>query len=475
MNLKSISFYLSLFCFPVSILAFINILYASYFDYFLSINTYVVTLLVSLLIGLGLLYYGKNSKKNIDFIEQLILIISTYFLSSLLIAIPFYLSNYQVTLLNSIFESISGFTGTGFSIFKNIKYLDPTLILWRSSSQWIGGLFFLFFLIIVFSNKLFNYKMINLTYSGDDNYNSEQIIKDNLLRIFIIYSVLSIIILTLLNLSGLRLFNSLNISMTLVSGGGFLPTDNINKIISTNFQKLVLILSLSISMLNFYLLFNLFNKDKLIKDHKEDLYLISMSILFLILIYFNNFDSLDIIISVVSSLANSGISLIKSDNNLSLYFLLITIIGGSLVSNTSGVKLTRFYILLKITSLEIIKLISPNSVINKTIFNSDKKISDDNTKISFLIFISFFLGLFILSSLLVFDNIGFEKSFKLSILTLTNTMNSEMFNMQNINFANLLTSSKIGLILFMIIGKIELISIFLIFKKYYLKINGQKL
>ena len=469
MNLKSISFYLSLFCFPISILAFINILYASYFDYFLSINTYVVTLLVSLLIGLGLLYYGKNSKKNIDFIEQLILIISTYFLSSLLIAIPFYLSNYQVTLLNSIFESISGLTGTGFSIFKNIKYLDPTLILWRSSSQWIGGLFFLFFLIIVFSNKLFNYKMINLTYSGDDNYNSEQIIKDNLLRIFIIYSVLSIIILTLLNLSGLRLFNSLNISMTLVSGGGFLPTDNINKIISTNFQKLVLIFSLSISMLNFYLLFNLFNKDKLIKDHKEDLYLISMSFLFLILIYFNNFDSLDIIISVVSSLANSGISLIKSDNNLSLYFLLITIIGGSLVSNTSGVKLTRFYILLKITSLEIIKLISPNSVINKTIFNSDKKISDDNTKISFLIFISFFLGLFILSSLLVFDNIGFEKSFKLSILTLTNTMNSEMFNMQNINFANLLTSSKISLILFMIIGKIELISIFLIFKKILFK------
>ena len=106
---------------------------------------------------------------------------------------------------------------------------------------------------------------------------------------------------------------------------------------------------------------------------------------------------------------------------------------------------------------------------NKTIFNSDKKISDDNVKISFLIFISFFLSLFILSSLLVIDNIGFEKSFKLSILTLTNTVNSEMFNMQNLNFSNLLTSSKISLILFMIIGKIELISIFLIFKKIFFK------
>ena len=460
MNLKSISFYLSLFCFPISILAFVNILYASYFDFFLSIDTYFATLIISLLVGGGLLYYGINSKKNINFFDQIILIISSYLLSSILIGIPFYLSNYQVTLLNSIFESISGLTGTGFSIFKNIKYLDPTLILWRSSSQWIGGLFFLFFLIIIFSNRSFNYKMTNLTYSGDNNINSQENIKDNIFKIFIIYSLLSILILTLLNISGLRLFNSLNMTMTLVSGGGFLPTDNIGNIIETNFQKIILIFSLIVSMMNFYLLFNLFNKKILIREHKEDLYLLVLTIILFGLIYFNNFKGLDIIVSVVSSLANSGLSLVQTDSNLSLYFLLITIIGGSLISNTSGIKFTRFYILLKITSSEIIKLISPNSIINKTIFNSEKKISDDNIKTSFLIFISFFLSLFILSILLVIDNLGFEKSFKLSILTLTNTMNSEMYNMQKINFANLLTSSKISLILFMIIGKIELISLF---------------
>ena len=469
MNYKRISFYLSLFCFPISLLSFVNILYASYFDYFLSINTYFITLVASLLIGLGLFYYGSKSPKNINFIEQLILINCVYILTSILIAIPFYLSNYQVSFLNSIFESISGLTGTGFSIFKDIKYLDPTLILWRSSSQWIGGLFFLYFLIIVFSNKSFNYKMTNLTYSGDNNFNSENNIKDNLLRIFIIYSLLSIVIISLLNLSGVRLFNSLNLSMTLVSGGGFLPTENLYKIISTNFQKIILIFAFMVSLLNFYLVFNLFNKNTLIKDHKEDFYLVILSIIFCALIYFNNYDGLDIILNVTSSLSNSGLTLMVSDNNLSLYFLLITIIGGSLISNSSGIKLTRFYILLKITSLEIIKLISPNSIINKTIFGSDKKISDDHVKISFLIFISFFLSLFILSSFLVVDNIGFEKSFKLSILALTNTVNSEMFNMQNLNFANLLTSSKISLILFMIIGKIELISIFLIFKKILFK------
>ena len=92
---------------------------------------------------------------------------------------------------------------------------------------------------------------------------------------------------------------------------------------------------------------------------------------------------------MLSSLSNSGLTLIKSDN-LSLYFLFITIIGGSLISNTSGIKLARFYILLKIASSEIIKLISPNSVINKTIFDSDRKITDDNVKFLFLFLFLFF-------------------------------------------------------------------------------------
>ena len=468
MNFKSISYFLGLFCFPISFLSFVNILYSSYFDYFLSIDAYFTTLLISLIVGYGLLYYGRDSQKKINYIEQILLIIIVYFLTALLISIPFYLSNNQVTFINSFFESISGLTGTGFSTFKNIKYLDPTLILWRSSSQWIGGLYFLFFLIIVFSNKKFNYKMISLTYSGDSSYSSQENIKSNIFKIFIYYCILSFSIFLLFNISGIRLFNSLNISMTLISGGGFLPTDSLNNIIQSNFQKIIFITSLLIAMLNFYLIFNIFNKKILIREHKEDLYIFLLSIILVILVYFNNSSGFDLIISVISSLSNSGLTLIELDQ-LSLYFLFITIIGGSLISNTSGIKLTRFYILLKIASSEIIKLISPNSVINKTIFGSDKKITDDNVKISFLIFISFFLSLFILSSFLVLDNIGFEKSFKLSILTLTNTVNSELFNMEILNFANLLTTSKISLIIFMIIGKIELISIFLIFKKIIFK------
>ncbi len=469
MNFKSISFYLSLFCFPICILALINILYASYFDYFLSVDSYVISLIVSFFLGTFFFLIGRKSNKNISFIEQLILILLVYFTVGFLISFPFYLSNFQITFINAFFESISGLTGTGFSSLKSIKYLDPTLILWRSSSQWIGGLYFLFFLILIFSNKKFNFKMTGLTFSGESSFNSKENLKDNILRIFILYCILSFIILTLLSFSGVRLYNSLNLSMTLISNGGFLPSDNLNEIINTNLQKIILSISFLFALFNFYLIINIFNKKIVAENHREDLFLFILSLILILLIYFNDFDGLDLILSVLSSLTNSGIALIKSDNNLSLFFLFITMIGGSLISNSSGIKLIRFYILLKITSYEIIKLISPNSIINKTIFNSKNKISDENIKISFLIFISFFISLFILSSFLILDKIDFESSFKLSILTLTNTVNSEMYSLQNLNFSNLLTSSKISLIIFMIIGKIELISLFLIFKKLIFK------
>ena len=250
---------------------------------------------------------------------------------------------------------------------------------------------------------------------------------------------------------------------------GRVPSDNLSNIISSNFQELISAFLILLSLLNFYLVFNIFNKRVLSKNHNEDLYLVLISVILILIAFVNDIDSFNLIFAVLSSLANSGITYIETETNLTLYFLLITLIGGSLISNTSGIKLARFYILLKVTSSEIIKLISPNSIVNKTIFSSEKKITDENIKISFLIFISFFFSLFILSSLLVIDDIGFERSFKVSILTLTNTVNSEMYGLQKLNFANLLTSSKISLIIFMIIGKIELISVFLIFKKILFK------
>jgi len=471
MNIKGISFYLGLFCFPISILAFINILYSSYFDYFLSVDSYSITLIISIITGIFFYFYGKDANKKINFYEKIVIIILVYFISSLLISIPYYLSNYQIPFINSLFEAFSGITGTGFSIFSNIKFLDPTLILWRSSSQWIGGLFFLIFLIQFFSNSQFNYKLNNLVDNSEKNKNNELKINSISLKIFLIYLSLSFLIFALFSLSGVRLLNSLNLSMTLISNGGFLPTNNLFQIISTGLQESILIISFILSFLNIYLIFNIFNKKDNFRNHYEDFYLFLIFIFFsiILLIFIKDMNVTKSLINVLSSLSNSGITNYEYSDKLSLFFLFMTLIGGSILSNSSGIKFLRFYILLKTTSIEIMRLVKPNMIIKNNIFNSEKIITSDDVKMSFFIFISFFLSIFILSGILLLDNINFENSFKLSVLTLTNTVSSNIYISDDINFANLLTSSKLSIIFFMIIGKIELISFFLIIKKFFLK------
>ncbi len=470
MNYKAVSYYLSLFFFPISLLSFINILYSLYFDYFLSINSYIITLITSLLTGSLFYFFGKNSNKNLNFFEQIFLVILIYFFSSIFISIPYIYGNYSLTLINAIFESISGLTTTGFSVLENIKYLDPTLILWRSSSQWIGSFYFLIFLLIVFSNKQFNYKLTYLVFD-ESLGNNENFIKNTILKIFLIYSLLTFLIFLLLSYSEIRLFNALNLCMTLISSGGFLPTNSLDQFIKNDFQEFIIIFAFLISTLNFFLIINISSKKNLIEKHQEDLFLLVIFVLFtlILIIATDNLDFTTAALSTLSSLSNSGLSLKSIPNNLNLFFILITIIGGSIISNTSGIKFLRLYILIKSSMAEILKLVRPNNVINQNLLFSNKKISSEDIKISFLLFASFFLSLFILSSLLILDKIDFQSSFILSILTLTNTVNSELYGNNDINFSDLLTSSKIFLIIFMIVAKIELLSFFLIIRKFLFK------
>ena len=138
--------YLSFFFGIISILSFFNILYSYYFNLYLNLDTYYFTLVTSFILFIVLFKFGKyNFKSNI--FEKILTIFLGYLLIPLILSIPLYFSIYDLTFLNSYFESISGFTSTGFSIFENIKLIDQSLIIWRSSIQWIGGLYFLFSII----------------------------------------------------------------------------------------------------------------------------------------------------------------------------------------------------------------------------------------------------------------------------------------------------------------------------------------
>ena len=174
----------------------------------------------------------------------------------------------------------------------------------------------------------------------------------------------------LLNFSNIRLFNSLNLSMTLISNGGFLPSNSLDLIIKTFFQKIILSISLLISLMNIFILLNIFNPRKLINENQEDLLIIFLTLLitFILIITLNNPDNFNILIGILSSLSNSGISVGSIPENINFYFLFLTIIGGSIISNSSGIKFLRFYILIKSSVFEIIKLVRPNHIVTQVIF-----------------------------------------------------------------------------------------------------------
>ena len=467
MNFKGIFYYLGLSCWPVSILSFTNILYSSYFDHYLNINSYLYTLFISLFFAISFYSLSKNAEKNISFYEQLFLIFIVYFFISILISIPYYFSYYQISFIDSFFEAVSGLTTTGFTIFSNIKFLDPTLVIWRSTSHWIGGLFFFTFLILIFSNFKNDYKLTYLVYNPDKANNLSKDTKKTIIKVFFLYSFLTGVIFILFNFTGIRLFNSLNLAMTVSSAGGFLPTNSLSDIIKFPSQEIILSLGLIISTLNIYFFYSLFSNFKNIKYHYEDIVILGGIFLFSLILFFSieEIKFLDILLNVISSLSNSGISSYKPPENFYLFFVFLTIIGGSLISNSNGIKFIRIYILFKSTIFELFKLVTPNIIIDQKIFNTQHKINNENLNSSFLIFICFFISIFILSSVLAAGGLNFENSFKLSILTISNTVNSSLYGVDEIDFLNLLTSSKIAIILFMVIGKIELLSLFLIIKK----------
>ena len=472
MNYKSVLFFLGIYSLLVSFFSILNILYSIYFDFILDLNSYSITFIISLAIGSLFCYIGRHFSKNISLTDQITFIVLSFFLIPLLISIPYFLSIYNIGLLDSYFESISGFTTTGFSIIENVKNIDEPLLLWRSSSQWLGGLLFLLATIGTIGSKQIKIKPAYLISGGASGRNFYNNFNYNFVKISLIYFFSTIFVIFLYSLINVRLLDAFNLAFTTISSGGFIPTDNLSNIIETKLQIFVLSITLLFPIFNFFLIHDVITRQFSFRNHQEDLHLASLIISLTLLFYFfviPNEEFANVVFAITSSISTSGITTYTSNVDLSLFFILLTIVGGSLISTSSGFKYTRIYILLKISYQEIYRLVKPINVIDKNLFNTESKIDDQDVKIAFLVFISFIISVFILSSILTFDNLTFENSFKLSILTLTNTVSSALYGFDYLSFFDLNNFTKMSLVLFMILGKIEIIAVIYLIVRFIFK------
>ena len=460
--------YISIFFLSISIFSFLNIIYSYYFNLYLNIDAYIYSLILSLILGLALLFKKKNDIK-ISIYEKIIIVLIGYITIPILISVPYYLSIYNISFLDCYFESISGFTSTGFTIFSNIKHLDESLILWRSSSQWIGGIYFLFSIILLIDIFDDNLKKSLTNFLS---FNINETIKQSF-KIFILYSVLTLILFIILNIIDIRTFDSLNLSMTIISSGGFIPVNSIESILNTKFKEIIFSLLLLTSFFSLFLSYNLiFLKKKNLNFFTEDLYLVIyfFALIFVFFVFLNhesNFST--ILLSLTSSISNVGISNSNISSNLYFVFLLLVIIGGSFFSTSSGIRFIKIHSLIKFSLNELLSHARPKHVfVNKLTFSS-KNLNQSDISKYFLSVVIFIICLFLITLILTIFNNNFDESFKIGILTIMNTVNSSMYGLKDYSFNNLDIFSKSTLMLFMIIGRVELLTLIIISKKFLFK------
>ena len=463
MNFRSLFYYLGWFNAPIAGLSALVLSYSYYADFYENILSYCIVFFLSAFFLF--LSRALKSKSELKKNELLFLTVVGWLIFPIILAIPYYTSGYHIDLFKAYFESMSGFSGYGFSIFNNPNGIDDSLLLWRSGTQWVGGFYYLFTIISILSTSDINF--VPSSYISRNKYstNFENKFVQNFFNIFYCYFLLSLFILFILNFTSLYPFEKINLMMTAASSGGFFIKQELT--LSNSLDKFIVSISFLFSSLNIFILYELFKYSKNY-SFTEDMGVVILALLssFALLILFSFTDSFyDIFLLVTTSLSTSGISLQLNFNSSYLFFLLIlTFVGGSIFSTGSGFKFMRILFFVKKYLIEITKLLNPSIVLKKNIFDSKESIKNSDYYVGSLIFISYLLILSIGCLILSFNDLTFGDVFKIVFLTLNNTLPLNYLN-DYLTFSSLNYFSHSILLILMFFSKVYLISLLVIFKK----------
>lgn len=467
MNFRSLFYYFAWFNVPVLGLASLVLLYSYYADFYENIlSYYIVFFLSAFFLFLSRFVKLKHELKKT---ELLFLTIIGWLIFPIILAIPYYTSSYSIDWFQAFYESMSGFSGYGLSIFTNPNGIDDSLLLWRSGTQWVGGFYYLFTIIFILSTSDINFVPSSYIKSNKYSANFENKFVQNFFNIFYCYFLFSLFILFILNFTSLYSFEKINLMMTAVSSGGFFIKQQLT--LSNPLDKLIVSFSFLFSSLNIFILYEIFRFSKNY-SFKEDFSVVILSLLLssTLLVLFSFTDSFyDIFLLVTTSLSTSGISLKINFNSSYLFLLLIlTFVGGSIYSTGGGFKFLRILFFVKKYSIEITKLLNPSIVLKKNIFDSKNSIKNSDYYVGSLVFISYLLILSVSCLILSFNDLVFADVFKLVFLTLNNTLPLNYLDNYLI-FSNLNYFSHSVLLILMFFSKVYLISLLVIFKKLLLR------
>ena len=296
---------------------------------------------------------GEKGPMNLK--QASIFVVSGFILLSLFGSIPYmYINPFEngtssfALFVNSFFESASGFTTTGLSIISDPDNLPRSLNFYHMYTQWVGGLSFIYLVMILFfpERKLSAMKSV----LGGGLLRARELLI-TIVGIFTAYTL--ILILMLIFFSQTNVFNSISLIFSAIAGGGFVPASDI--ITPDHPERLaILAVGMILSALPFAFHYRLFSRKGLLirtATSVEVAVFFFLIIVGIIIFYWLAWGQVDIyssIFHVISGSTTSGFQYLNIQSTpyaAKIFLILIMLVGGTAFSTAGGIKIGRFIVL----------------------------------------------------------------------------------------------------------------------------------
>lgn len=448
----------------------------SYFDGTNDLNAFIISLIICTATGIVLLSIPK-SKHALKFRDGYALVAFGWLSAGLFGALPYYFSDATPYFTDAYFESISGFTTTGASIFSDIEALTPAILLWRSMTQWFGGMG-----IIVLSIAVLPYldiggmSIFQAEVPGPTAEKLTPRIQDTAKFLWFVYFLFTVILTAFLWAAGMTVFEAINHSFTTMSTGGFSTNNSSIAGFHSPVIEWILITFMVIAGINFALHYRYLFKGLKFKSYFEDsefifyMALVASSILIVsVVILLKQGGGVeqairDASFTIVSIMTTTGFG--TADYLLwpvfcQLVLLFLMIIGGSAGSTSGGIKTVRAMLVVKYMYTEMLKLLHPTLIRTVKI----RKVTVERSVLaSILSFIFMYLAVMGISILLV----------SLETNDIVTAIGSVVASLGNIgpgfgtvgptsNYAHLGQFTKWILSIDMAMGRLEILTILILF------------
>ena len=395
---------------------------------------------------------------------------------SLFGTIPYILSGIDLSYTNIFFETVSGLTTTGSSILTDIEAVDKSLLIWRSTTQWLGGMGVIVLTITIL--PLLGSGGINLFKAESPGPSADRLtpkFKDTAKLLWIVYISLTILETILLYYSGLNIFDAFNHSLTTLSTGGF-STFNTSVSEFSTLSKFIINIFMYLAGTSFILLLKTIRSRSFSEFFKSTEFLfysfmvISTAIIFLfktLTLNENIFESINnAFFTSLTLITTTGFTNLNYENwniNYKTFILGLMFLGGMAGSTAGGLKTIRVIALLKSVRNEIRKIFYPNAIFKIRMSKSilpEKMIESVQT--FFILYVAIFvLGTFAIS---ISSNYhGTPLSFEATMSAVASAINNigpglgEIGPVKNYFFMDSITKTLLSLL--MIIGRLEIFPI----------------